>query len=107
MPNCPHCNKNYKTNGRLNNHILINHSDKVNIEPTKKEMWETIQHLIKKINEQEKKIIKLEKIVNKDVKNINMIDVYNRLEKLPKNMYGIGNNFLIKKNSIIENILKK
>ena len=81
MPNCPHCNKNYKTNGRLNNHILINHSDKVNIEPTKKEMWETIQHLIKKINEQEKKIIKLEKIVNKDVKNINMIDWLNKNDK--------------------------
>ena len=40
-------------------------------------------------------------------KKISMIDVYNRLEKLPKNMYGIGNNFLIKKDSIIEDILKK
>ncbi len=39
-------------------------------------------------------------------KKISMNDVYNRLDKLPKNMYGIGNNFLVKKNSNIESILQ-
>jgi len=81
MPNCPHCNKQYKTNGRLNNHILIYHSDKVSIEPTKKEMWLTIQHLMKKSNEQEKRIEKLEKVINKDIKNINILDWLNKNDK--------------------------
>ena len=37
---------------------------------------------------------------------INIEIVKDRLKKLPKNMYGIGNNFLIKKNSDIENLIK-
>ena len=37
---------------------------------------------------------------------INFEIVKDRLKKLPDNMYGIGNNFLIKKNSDFENIIK-
>ena len=47
MNNCPHCEKTYKTLGKLNNHILINHSDKV-VSPSQKEMWLIIKDLIKK-----------------------------------------------------------
>ena len=39
-------------------------------------------------------------------KEISLEIVSKRLEELPKSMFGVGNNFLIKKNSIFENIIK-
>ena len=38
---------------------------------------------------------------------INIEIVKNRLNELPKNMFGIGNNFLIEKNSDLESLIKK
>ena len=38
---------------------------------------------------------------------INIEIVKNRLNELPKNMFGIGNNFLIQKNSELESLVKK
>jgi len=80
MNNCPHCEKTYKTIGKLNNHILINHSDKV-ISPSQKEMWFIIKDLIKKNEQQEKRIQKLERVINKDIKNINILDWLNKNDK--------------------------
>ena len=39
-------------------------------------------------------------------KEINLDIVFKRLKELPKNMFGIGNNFLIKKNSNFEYTIK-
>ena len=80
MNNCPHCEKTYKTIGKLNNHILINHNDKV-ILPSQKEMWFIIKDLIKKNEQQEKRIQKLERVINKDIKNVNILDWLNKNDK--------------------------
>ena len=80
MNNCPHCEKKYKTMGKLNNHILINHSYKI-ISPSQKEMWFIIKDLIKKNEQHEKRIQKLERVINKDIKNINILDWLNKNDK--------------------------
>ena len=45
-------------------------------------------------------------IYDSKYKEINMDTVKDRLNKLPKGMFGIGNNFLLKKNSHFENLIK-
>ena len=39
-------------------------------------------------------------------KEINLEIVLKRLKELPNSMFGVGNNFLIKKNSNYQNIIK-
>ena len=78
MEKCPHCQKQFKTDKTLNTHLLKYHSDKIKIEPTKKEMWETIKYLLETNKKQEKRIEKLERIMNRDVKKINILDWLNK-----------------------------
>ena len=80
MYKCPHCEKKYKKIGYLNNHKLIYHSEEL-VCPKQNEMWILIQHLMKENKEQQKRIEKLERVINKDVKNINMIDWLNKNDK--------------------------
>ena len=44
-------------------------------------------------------------IYDAQYKKINLDIVLNRIKRLPDNMYGIGNNFLVKENSIFEEII--
>ena len=79
MLQCPHCDKQYKREKSLNKHKLICslNTDNFNydeIVPTKKEMWKMIQRLVKKTEQQEKKIQKLENIIDRDVKKIDVIE---------------------------------
>ena len=85
MRNCPHCGKKFKTNPALYKHIILCQLDKNEIKnsvvPTQKEMWVIIQKLYKENEIQKKKIEKLEQIVNKDVKKLNMVDWLNQNDK--------------------------
>ena len=85
MRNCPHCGKKFKTNPALHKHIILCQLDKNEVKnsvvPTQKEMWVIIQKLYKENEIQKKKIEKLEQIVNKDVKKLNMLDWLNQNDK--------------------------
>ena len=85
MRNCPHCGKKFKTNPALHKHIILCQLDKNEVKnsvvPTQKEMWVIIQKLYKENETQKKKIEKLEQIVNKDVKKLNMVDWLNQNDK--------------------------
>ena len=85
MRNCPHCGKKFKTNPALHKHIILCQLDKNEVKnsvvPTQKEMWVIIQKLYKENAIQKKKIEKLEQIVNKDVKKLNMVDWLNQNDK--------------------------
>jgi hypothetical protein len=85
MRNCPHCGKKFKTNPALHKHIILCQLDKNEVKnsvvPTQKEMWVIIQKLYKENEIQKKKIEKLEQIVNKDVKKLNMVDWLNQNDK--------------------------
>jgi len=85
MKNCPHCGKKFKTNPALHKHIILCQLDKNEVKnsvvPTQKEMWVIIQKLYKENEIQKKKIEKLEQIVNKDVKKLNMVDWLNQNDK--------------------------
>jgi hypothetical protein len=45
-------------------------------------------------------------IYDTSYKEINLEIVFKRLKELPNSMFGVGNNFLIKKNSNYQNIIK-
>jgi len=83
---CSNCGKIYKRKKAYNNHVLlcqISTEDVVDsILPTQKEMWYLIKKLIKKTNIQQRKIEVLERVVNRDVKNINMLEWLNKNIKL-------------------------
>ena len=85
MRNCPHCGKKFKTNPALHKHIILCQLDKNEVKnsvvPTQKEMWVIIQKLYKENEIQKKKIEKLEQIINKDVKKLNMVDWLNQNDK--------------------------
>jgi len=85
MRNCPHCGKKFKTNPALHKHIILCQLDKNEVKnsvvPTQKEMWVIIQKLYKENEIQKRKIEKLEQIVNKDVKKLNMVDWLNQNDK--------------------------
>ena len=85
MRNCPHCGKKFKTNPALHKHIILCQLDKNEVKnsvvPTQKEMWVIIQKLYKENEIQKKKIEKLEQIVNRDVKKLNMVDWLNQNDK--------------------------
>ena len=85
MRNCPHCGKKFKTKPALHKHIILCQLDKNEVKnsvvPTQKEMWVIIQKLYKENEIQKKKIEKLEQIVNKDVKKLNMVDWLNQNDK--------------------------
>ena len=85
MRNCPHCGKKFKTNPALHKHIILCQLDKNEVKnsvvPTQKEMWVIIQKLYKENETQKKKIEKLEQIVNRDVKKLNMVDWLNQNDK--------------------------
>jgi len=85
MKNCPHCGKKFKTKPALNKHIILCQLDKNEVKnsvvPTQKEMWVIIQKLYKENQTQKRKIENLEKIVNKDVKKLNMVDWLNQNDK--------------------------
>ena len=85
MRNCPHCGKKFKTNPALHKHIILCQLDKNEVKnsvvPTQKEMWVIIQKLYKENEVQKKKIEKLEQIINKDVKKLNMVDWLNQNDK--------------------------
>ena len=83
---CPHCNKKFKINKSLVKHIMLcqlNNKDKneLTVEPTQKEMWSILQKLYADNEKLKKKVESLEKIVNKDVKKMNMIDWLNQNDK--------------------------
>ena len=85
MKNCPHCGKKFKTKPALTKHIILCQLDKNEVKnsvvPTQKEMWVIIQKLYKENQTQKRKIENLEKIVNKDVKKLNMVDWLNQNDK--------------------------
>jgi hypothetical protein len=83
MKNCPHCGKTFKTFPSLHKHLIICQIDKkelkeITVIPTHKEMWYLIQKLHRENEKQKKKIEKLEEVINKDVKKINMLDWLNQ-----------------------------
>ncbi len=86
MKNCPHCGKQFKTKPGLLKHIMVcqlTNKDKedITVLPSQKEMWLIIQKLYKENEINKKKIEKLEQIINKDVKKMNMVDWLNQNDK--------------------------
>ena len=86
MKTCPYCGKHYKIKQNVFKHMIIcqiNKKDLNNTEliPTHKEMWIIIQKLYEENTKQKKKIENLERIVNKDVKKLNMLDWLNQNDK--------------------------
>jgi hypothetical protein len=83
MKVCPHCGKQYKTKHNVYKHMIIcqiNNKDSSELMPTQKEMWVIIQKLFASNAKHKEKIEKLERIVNKDVKKLNMLDWLNQNE---------------------------
>ena len=83
---CPHCNKKYKRENKLRQHVLLCGIDKKELNkvcllPTNKEMWFIIQKLVKQNEVLQTKVNKLEDIINKDVKKLSMVDWLNENDK--------------------------
>ena len=83
---CPHCNKKFKMKKSLAKHMMLcqlNNKDKneLTVIPTQKEMWLILQKLYTDNEKLKKKVESLEKIVNKDVKKMNMLDWLNQNDK--------------------------
>lgn len=83
---CPHCHKKYKKENKYRQHVLLCGIDKkelgkICLMPTNKEMWFIIQKLVKQNETLQKKVTKLENVMNKDVKKLNMIDWLNENDK--------------------------
>ena len=83
---CPHCNKKYKRENKLRQHVLLCGIDKKELNkvcllPTNKEMWFIIQKLVKQNEVLQNKVNKLEDIINKDVKKLSMVDWLNENDK--------------------------
>ena len=86
MKNCPHCGKTFKTVQPLHKHLIICQINKkelkeITVIPTHKEMWYLIQKLHIENEKQKKKIEKLEEVMNKDVKKLNMLDWLNENDR--------------------------
>ena len=81
---CPHCNKKFKINKSLVKHMMICQLDnkkELTVVPTPNEMWSILQKLYTDNEKLKRKVEVLEKIVNKDVKKMNMIDWLNQNDK--------------------------
>ena len=83
---CPHCNKKYKRENKLRQHVLLCGIDKKELNkvcllPTNKEMWFIIQKLVKQNEVLQNKVNKLEDIINNDVKKLSMVDWLNENDK--------------------------
>mgnify|MGYP005628222399 CR=1 FL=1 len=85
MKNCLYCNKQYKNEKCLQKHMIIcqtnGRTNDTEIIPTPREMYVIIQKLLKQNKTLGKKIEKLEKIINKDIKKINVLDWLNDNDK--------------------------
>ena len=83
---CPHCNKKFKMKKSLAKHMMLcqlDNKDKneLTVIPTQKEMWLILQKLYSDNEKLKRKVEVLEKIVNKDVKKMNMLDWLNQNDK--------------------------
>ena len=84
MKICPHCNKQFKLKKTLLNHMMLcelTNKEEVAVIPTQKEMWIILQKLYNDNQNLKKRVEQLEKIVNKDVKKMNMVDWLNQNDK--------------------------
>tara|TARA_Y100000589_G_scaffold203026_1_gene191585 strand:- start:602 stop:1312 length:711 start_codon:yes stop_codon:yes gene_type:complete len=84
MKICPHCNKQFKLKKTLLNHMMLcelTNKEEVAVLPTQKEMWIILQKLYNDNQNLKKRVEQLEKIVNKDVKKMNMVDWLNQNDK--------------------------
>tara|TARA_X000000368_G_C22997518_1_gene697367 strand:+ start:391 stop:1116 length:726 start_codon:yes stop_codon:yes gene_type:complete len=84
---CPHCGKKFKLTKSLSQHMILcelnsNKEDKeITVIPTQKEMWIILQKLYKDNEILKKKVEKLEEVMNRDVKKMNMLDWLNQNDK--------------------------
>ena len=84
MKICPHCNKQFKLKKTLLNHMMLcelTNKEEVAVLPTQKEMWIILQKLYNDNQNLKKRVEQLEKVVNKDVKKMNMVDWLNQNDK--------------------------
>jgi len=84
MKTCPHCNKQFKLKKTLLNHMMLcelTNKEEVAVIPTQKEMWLILQKLYNDNQNLKKRVEQLEKVVNKDVKKMNMVDWLNQNDK--------------------------
>tara|TARA_B100000925_G_scaffold221419_1_gene170174 strand:+ start:954 stop:1664 length:711 start_codon:yes stop_codon:yes gene_type:complete len=84
MKICPHCNKQFKLKKTLLNHMMLcelTNKEEVAVIPTQKEMWIILQKLYNDNQNLKKRVEQLEKVVNKDVKKMNMVDWLNQNDK--------------------------
>jgi len=84
MKTCPHCNKQFKLKKTLLNHMMLcelTNKEEVAVIPTQKEMWIILQKLYNDNQNLKKRVEQLEKVVNKDVKKMNMVDWLNQNDK--------------------------
>ena len=98
MKTCPHCNKQFKLNKSLTQHIMICKLKKdrhIEVLPTQKEMWIILQKLYKDNENLKKKVEHLEKIANKDIRKMDMV------EWLNKNDQGINIEYWLKHNILV------
>ncbi len=99
MGKCPHCGKTFKINKSLCKHMMIcqlhNKDNEITVLPSPNEMWSIVQQLYKDNQTLKKKVDKLEQVINKDVKRMNMIDWLNQNDK------GIDIEYWLKTNIIV------
>lgn len=84
MKTCPHCNKQFKLKKTLLNHMMLcelTNKEEVAVIPTQKEMWIILQKLYNDNQNLKKRVEQLEKVVNKDVKKMNMVDWLNQNDR--------------------------
>ena len=84
MKICPHCNKQFKLKKTLLNHMMLcelTNKEEVAVIPTQKEMWIILQKLYNDNQNLKKRVEQLEKVVNKDVKKMNMVDWLNQNDR--------------------------
>ena len=85
MGKCPHCGKTFKVDKSLCRHIMIcqlhNKDNEITVLPSQNEMWLIVQQLHKDNQILKKKVEKLEEVMNRDVKKMNMLDWLNQNDK--------------------------
>tara|TARA_Y100000591_G_scaffold307132_1_gene306235 strand:- start:4390 stop:5085 length:696 start_codon:yes stop_codon:yes gene_type:complete len=85
MFKCQKCNKIYKREKALLKHQIKCQNKAKQVRPSLDQMWHLLLKQQKQINEQKKEIDKLNKIINKDIKTIDVVDWLNRNVKIEIN----------------------